>query len=309
MNEVNVALSVLAVGGITVAGVYVTGAMDEIVGRVVARRPLRVAQALAAPVRSAAAMLLQGRTTTERPDAPAWAVAPALLAAAAAVSLTAIPLARGLAVADVPDGVALYGAAIAMVIVAVFLHGWSPNSPFPLLGAYRFVAEGLSYPIPLLLTLISTALAAKSLSVGAIVSSQSGLWNVVRQPLGLPLFLVTGWGLAFWGPLAFADAADLGGGTELESAGPALLVWRAARAAVLVSVAAMGAAAFLGGWMGPLLPGALWMLIKTSALLAALVAGGHAFGRVPVERFVTIAWAILIPLALVDVFVSGAIAL
>lgn len=301
-----------AVGGVAlavVAGVYLVAVVREVTARVIARRPVPPGEVVLAPVARTAAMLLQSRRVTERPDAPGSALAPALLAAAGATSLSAIPLARGVAAADAPDGIALYGAAVAMVLVAVFLHGWSANSPFPLLGAYRFAAAGLSYPIPFILVLIAAALQARSLSLGQIVASQSGLWNVVRQPLGLPVFLVAGWGLAFSGPFSFADATDLAGGTAAEASGPALVVWQAARASLLVSVAATGAAAFLGGWHGPVLPGAVWMIAKTVVLLVLLVVVGELLGRVRLEEFVTFAWVVLIPLALVDVFASGAIAL
>lgn len=304
-----IALSVLVTSTLLGAGVYITAVLDRLAGaRVAGRRPL-LATELIEPAARAAALLVQRRTTTERPDDAAWALAPALLMAAAAVALASVPLGPDLAAAPVADGLVLYGAAISMVLVAVFLHGWSPNSPFPLLGAYRFAAQGLSFPIPFILTLISAGLAAESLAVGDIVRSQHGLWNLVRQPLGLPVFLVTGWGLAFWGPLALPDAADLAGGTTAEASGGAALAWRVGQHAVLVAVAAMGAAAFLGGWHGPLLPGPVWTILKTVAVLAVLVAGGHQVARVRIERFVLLAWVVLIPLALVDVFASGALAL
>ena len=81
------------------------------------------------------------------------------------------------------------------------------------------------------------------------------------------------------------------------------------QACMLVAVAAMGASAFLGGWMGPLLPGPLWLAVKTVLLLAILVSTGHLFARVRLERFVVFAWTILIPLSLIDVFFSGLLVL
>ncbi len=290
-------------------GVYAVEVLDRLVGRAVARMPLRLAEAAAAPAREAGLLLLQRRTVTERPDAALWALAPALLGALAAAALVVIPLSPALALPDIGSGIVYFGAAMAMVMVAVYVHGWSANSVFPIIGAYRFIAQALSYEMPLALVLIAAALPAESLSVGDIVRSQSGIWNVVRQPLGLPLYLIAGLGLAFWGPLNFPDAADLAGGTRAELSGAALLLWHASRSAVLVAVAAMGAAAFLGGWLGPWLPGAVWMTLKTIALLLVLLAAGHLVARVRLERFVIVAWTVLIPLALVDIFVSGLLAL
>lgn len=303
------ARAILGIGAALAVGTYAAAVLDRITGRVVARRPLRPVAALVGPAREAALLLLQRPSETERPDAEAWAFAPAFLGALAAAALVAVPLSPALALREIDAGIVHFGAAMAMVMVAVYLNGWSANSTFPVLGAYRFVAEALSYEMPLALVLIAAALPAESLSVAEIVRSQESVWNVVRQPLGLPLYLIAGLGLAFWGPLALPDGADLAGGTTAELSGVQLLLWQAARAAVLVAVAAMGAAAFLGGWWGPWLPGAVWMILKTLVLLTVLVAAGHLFARVRLERFVVVSWVVLIPLALVDVFLSGLLAL
>lgn len=302
-------VEVLSVVLVLSLGVYITVVLDVIVGQAVAGLSLRPLSALMWPFRQAALFVLQQRTSTERADAALWALAPALLAAIASASLLAIPLSRTSAYADIDSGIVYFGALMALVMVAVYLNGWSANSLFPMIGGYRFIAQALSYEMPLALVLIGTALPAESLSVNAIVLSQESLWNVVRQPLGLPLYLIAGLGLAFWSPLALPDAADLAGGTESELSGMPLLLWRGARAAVLVAVAAMGAAAFLGGWHGPVLPGAVWMVIKTIALLLVMITIGHLVGRVRLERFVVVAWVVFIPLALVDVFAAGITAL
>lgn len=295
--------SVATVGLVIAVGTYAVAVVERLIERAVAGEPIGWRAGAAAPVRQAALLLTQGRTRTERPDAELWALAPALLGGLAAAGLVAIPLAPG--AVEVDAGIVLFGAAMALVMAAVYFHGWAPNAPFPLLGGYRFVAQSLSYEMPLALVLIAAALPAESLSVAAIVRSQEEIWNIVRQPLGLPLYLIAGLGLAFRGPLALPDAEDLAGGTAAESSGAALLVWQAARASVLVAVAAMGAAVFLGGWQGPWLPGPAWIALKTLALLVVLVGAGQVVARVRIERFVVVSWAVLIPLALVDVVASG----
>ncbi len=305
MNVGGVVIATALVGVAAVLGVYVAAWFDLVLFRLVGGLQVRPAQALVAPIQAGAAVVLKARTTTERPDAETWALAPALLAALAAVGLATVPLAPGLLAADVANGVVLFGAAVALVMVAVYLQGWSPNSPLPMIAGYRFIAEGLSYEIPLAVVLIGAALPARSLAVAEIVASQENLWNLVRQPLGLPIFLVTGLGVAFWGPLALPEGEDLAGGTSLEVSGMSRLLWRFAQLLVLVAVAAMAAAVFLGGWLGPLLPGAAWMILKTLLLLALLVAARHFVARVPTERYVVISWAILIPFSLLDVFIAG----
>lgn len=295
----------VAVGAALSAGVLTAAVFDAAVGATVARTAGGPRGVLLTPLRRAAVVAVQRRTTTERPDARAWALAPALLLGLAAVMLTVVPVAPGVAVADVPHGVVLFGAAAATVLIPVFLQGWSPNSAFPLLGGYRMFAQGLSSMIPFALVLIAAALPAESLAIGDIVASQQGLWNVVRTPLGLPVYLATAPALAFWQPFSGPAGSDLAGGVELEASGPHLLAWRCAQYGVLVGMSAVGAAVFLGGWAGPALPGPVWVVLKTLFLVFVLVVARHLVARVRMERFVVGAWVVLLPAALADVFITG----
>lgn len=306
LSPVAAALAVALVMG---AGIYLSAALDHIAARLVSGRRADLAGAVLAPLARGGGLLAQERATTERPDAQAWALAPALLGALAAVGMAVVPFSPGVAVADVRAGIVLFGAAMALVMVAVYLQGWSANSVFPLIGGYRFAAQALSYEMLHMLVLIAVALPARSLGVGEIVESQAHTWNALRQPLGLPIYLVAAAGLSFWGPLRLPDAEDLAGGASAELSGPALLLWRVAQRAMLVAVATMGAAAFLGGWQGPALPGVVWLALKALSLLVVLIAARHLLARVPIARFVFVCWVVLIPLALVDVFQAGVQAL
>ena len=299
-------MAVIAVGALAVLGVYTIAVVDRLAATLIAGVRVSPQALLLAPARAATLLVLQERRDTEHPDGEAWALAPALLAGLAAVMLTTVPLSAQFAVAaDTEAGFVLFAAAVGLVMVAVYLHGWSANSLFPLIGGYRFVAQALSFQIPLLLALLATALPAESLAVGDIVRAQENVWNVIRQPAGLPLYLIVAVGVSFWGPLNLPDAADLTDGTSAEVSGTARLLWKVAQAATLLGVAAMGAACWLGGYWGPLLPGAAWMVLKTLALVFVLVASRHLLAPVPIERFVIVAWVVLIPLALANIFVSG----
>jgi len=300
--------AVIGIGVAVAAGAYLTAVIDRAAEALVAGDRLR-SSVLRGPVRSLALGVVQGRTTTERPDARAWALAPALYLGLAAAGLAVVPLSRTVVAADVEGGLVVFGAVQALAVIPVFLNGWSSNSVLPLIGAFRFIAQALSYEMPNLLALLSVSVPASSLALDDIVAAQAGLWNVVRIPLGLPLFLFAAAGLAFWGPVNLPDGADLAGGTQAETSGLHRVAWQAGRATMLVATAAMGAAAFLGGWLGPVLPGWAWMLAKTLVLLVVLVASRHVAGRVRPERYVVISWAVLIPLALANVLIAAAVAL
>lgn len=302
-------VGVLTVGTTLVLGAYVVGVLDEVVGSRIGGDRGALTAALTAPWRRGAVLLAQQRIATERPDATTWAIAPAAYTALAAAALTVVPLSPTFVVADVRAGIVLYGAAEVLAMIAIFLNGWSPNSAFGLVGGYRFVALAISYTLLSMFVLIAVALPAESLQMTEIVRAQRGLWNAVRQPLGLPLFLVVASGISFWGPLDLADASDLAGGSSAEASGSHLLVWQVARGAMLTAVSAVGATAFLGGWLGPWLPGPVWVALKTAALLAVLVASRHLLGRMRVEQVVSVFWTVLLPLAFLDLALAGLVAL
>lgn len=291
-------------GALLVAGVYATAVIDAATARRVAGAGAS-ASVLLEPLRRAAVVAVQAPSATERPDIVTWLLAPALYLGLAATGLVVIPWSPTFAIADVRAGIVVWGAVESLVVVAIFLHGWSANSLQPLLAAYRFLAVGLSYLLLSMFVLIAAAIPAQSLAVSDIVASQHGLWNVIRQPLGLPLFLVVALGSATWGPLDFADGTDLAGGTTAEVSGLPLLVWRAARAAMLTSFAAMAATVFLGGWQGPWLPGPVWVAAKTLIVLTSLVAASHRVARVRAEQFVTLCWVMLLPVGFVNLAVAG----
>lgn len=304
VTQLHPVLAVAVVGGALLIGGYLVALVRTLTVRSIAGHPVTIATAIE-PSSRLRWLARQQTVTTERPDHITWALAPALYLGLAAVGLGVIPFSAGVAVADVRTGIVVFGAAEALAIVAVFLHGWSPNSPFALVSAYRFVAVALSYELLSMFVLIAAAIPAESLAVGAIVESQAGLWNVISQPLGLPLWVIVTWGVTFSGPLALVDSADLAGGGGVEDSGMQRLVWGVARAAMTAVFAAAGAAVFLGGWQGPLLPGPLWMLVKTAALLLVIVAGGELLARVSAERFVTVAWTVLLPLGFLDLLIAG----
>lgn len=293
----------LAVGG------YAVAVIDGLVAGVVRSDGAVLRTALLRPARSSALALVRPGSMTERPDLVLWVLAPAAYIGVGALALSVLPFGPGLVLADVRTGIVVFGAAEVLAIVAVHLHGWSANSPLAIVGAYRFVAASLSFMLISMFVLIAAALPAESLSFVAIVDSQSGLWNVVRQPLGLPLFVVVALGTTFWGPLDFSDGADIIGGTSIEVAGPARLSWEAARHAMLAVYALAIVVVMFGGHLGPLLPGPVWLVGKTLAVMTLLVWIGHRVGRVPIDRFVTLSWTVLLPLSFVHLIIAGAVTL
>lgn len=261
------------------------------------------------PFYAAAAHLSRQRLTTEAPDRLNWYLAIAGYLAIATIGLAVVPFGPETAVIGIKTSVVLWGACESLVVVLVFLHGWSPNSPLALIGAYRYVAIGLPIMLLSMFVLIAAALPARSLDLRDIVASQEGLWNVIRQPLGLPLFLLLGLSLTLRGPFDYADSADLAGGTSVEDSGANRAGWQVARLAMLVGFSAIAASTFLGGYLGPVLPGIVWLAIKTLILMAVVIGLSHLLARMPVARMLGLIWKFLLPIAFADLLLAGLVAL
>lgn len=290
-----------------VVGIAFVAVADAALRALASGRP--VGHAMIQPIVRAAAALAVQRSTTEAPDAFLWSFAPILYFVLAAIGMSVVPFAVGFSVSDFEAGIVLWGACESLTIIAIFLHGWSPNAPLPLIGAYRYVAIGLPAMLVSMFVLIAVALPAQSLSFDAIVASQTETWNAMRHPLGLPLFLVLGLALTFRGPLDYADPADLAGGTSAEDSAPRRLAWQTARHAMLVSFAAVASAAFLGGPLGPWLPGPVWMALKMAGIVVTVLILDILMARTVPERMLGRLWTVFLPLAFLDLAIAGGLLL
>ena len=59
----------------------------------------------------------------------------------------------------------------------------------------------------------------------------------------------------------------------------------------------MAAAVFLGGPLGPVLPGPVWLWLKTAAVMALTVLLGHVVARTTPRRMLTLLWIVALPLS------------
>lgn len=260
------------------------------------------------PVRRALRLLVQQRRTTLAPDRLLWRVGIVAVPVLAVLSFAVVPI-GGRTLLSTSADLVWFNAMEALLWAAVWLIGWGPNAVPALVGGYRFLAQGLAYELPLMFALITAGLAASSLRTTDIVAAQADLWFVVTMPVAFGVFLVCATAFAFWGPFAAPAGADIAGGVLSELSGVHRLLVEAGRAIFLGATAAMAATLFLGGEAGPWLPGPVWYLVKIAAVIVALVALGR---RVPVlrpDRFVEVAWMVLVPAALVQALVVALLVL
>ncbi|MCA9911193.1 MAG: NADH-quinone oxidoreductase subunit H, partial [Anaerolineae bacterium] len=87
---------------------------------------------------------------------------------------------------------ALYFVAVGSIgTLAIMMAGWSSNNKYALLGAFRVVAQLVSYEVPMVFALLVPVLIAGSMSMQGIVEAQRGMWFVVLSPLAALIFFIS----------------------------------------------------------------------------------------------------------------------
>ncbi|WP_432075372.1 NADH-quinone oxidoreductase subunit H [Streptomyces wuyuanensis] len=253
----------------------------------------------AGPLRECLRLLLQQPRRTTAADMLLGRLGVVLLPVAAVLAGAVLPWGSR-ALSDPAVGVVWFNAMEVLAWAAVWLTGWGPNSALSLIGGYRFLAQGLAYELPHMLAITTAALGAESLRVGDVVAAQEGLWFAVWMPAAFVVYLLSAAAMAFWGPFGHPLGRDAAGGAAVELAGVDRLVFLGGRWLLLVVTAGFSVPLFLGGGHGPLLPGWAWTLLKTSAVLVLLVAVRRFLPVLRMERYMEVAWMVLVPLTLLQ---------
>jgi len=236
-------------------------------------------------------------------SAPIVAISGLLLAA------VVIPVDKSLIGADLGIGIFYFIVVVDYVVLAVALGGWGGNIAQSIEACYRIVAQLVSYVVPLGLAIIGPIMMAKSMSTQKIIESQVCLWFIFSQPLGFALYIITGLMQVYRAPFLEPFAKDINYGIYNSYGGWKGRIWRFSLSGVFFAVAAMGAILFLGGWNGPLLPGFLWMIIKTFAVLILMKWIGQKIKLLSVAKMLELSWKILIPVGLLNVLIVGGLIL
>ena len=265
---------------------------------------------LTRPAVSALALLGREQILPRTPDRLFFETGPVLLLVAGLLSVAVVPLAPGLIITDLAIGALFLNAALAYVLVALIMAGWGPNGAYGMIGGWRFLGQFIAYAMLIVMPITAVAMRAESLSTTQIVLSQAALWNVFYQPIGFVLFVAAALGVAWLPPIDLpTGGGDLAGGVEAEYTGARLAVWRLARLVIIVALSGATVTFYLGGWLGPGLPGWAWTALKTVAVAAAMLTLGRHLPRLREARYLAVSWKLGISLALANIFLVGVIAL
>ena len=182
---------------------------------------------------------------------------PALVVLSGVTALAIIPF------GDVKDGVGFYGIDVSIGILYFFavgsiafygllLGGWASGSRYSFLGAMRAAAQLISYEVAMGLSLLGVIMMAGSLSLVDIVHAQDDVWFILPQLVGFVIFMLAGFAETNRTPFDLPEAdAELVQGFQTEYGGMRFGSFLLVEYLEIVVVSGIGAAMFLGGWMGP----------------------------------------------------------
>lgn len=255
-------------------------------------------------------LLLKEDIIPARADRPIFILAPIVVFAASLAAYVVIPFGPGLIVQDLNIGVLYIIAISSLVVVGIIMAGWSSNNKYAALGALRSAAQAVSYEVPLVISLLGPLLLVGSLSMVDIVEAQRYIWFIAVQPLAFVLYFTCAVAETNRLPFDIPEAeSELVAGFHVEYSGMRFAIFFLAEYANMFVVCAIATTVFLGGWQGPLLPPVVWFLLKTYFLLFVMMWLRWTLARVRVDQLMNVAWKVLLPLAFVNLGVTGMAAL
>ncbi len=243
-------------------------------------------------------------------DATVFRLAPAVALIPYLVVLAVIPVGPGQAGQQLDVGLFLVLAVLGVGVLGALMAGWASGNKYSLLGGLRTAAQLMAYELPFLLAAASVAMAAGTLSLGGIVEAWRPWWLIWQLPAAVVFFVA---GLAelqrppFDMPIADSEVIF---GALTEYSGLRFALFLLAEYAGIVVLCALTAVLFLGGWKGPFLDeqlGWLWTLTKTLALSFVVIWLRVSYPRLREDQLQRLAWQVLVPLALVQLAVTGVV--
>jgi NADH-quinone oxidoreductase subunit H len=193
-----------------------------------------------------------------------------------------------------------------MTAYGIVLGGWSSNSKYSLLGAMRSAAQLISYEMALGFSLVGVFILAGSVNLSQIIAAQHRVWFVILQPLAFGLYLVSATAEVNRAPFDLPEAEqELVAGYLTEYGGLKWGLYFLGEYVNMVTVSAIAATLFLGGWRGPLLPGLMWFLLKVGAVIFVLFWLRATLPRLRYDRLMALGWKVLLPLGLLNIAITG----
>ena len=228
-----------------------------------------------------------------------------------------------LQIADVNIGILYVFGVVSLGVYGIMIGSWASNNKFSLLGGLRAASQIISYELAMGISLIALLMVTGTLSLKEMVQQQqSSYWNIVYQPLGFFIFLICAFAECNRTPFDLPEAEnELIGGYHTEYSSMKLGFYLFAEYINMFISSVIMASLFFGGYDMPFVNEAnfspnIAALIGISALMFKVICFIFLFmwvrwtiPRFRYDQLMHLGWRILIPLALFNMLVTGAVIL
>lgn len=274
------------------------------------------------PIADAVKLIFKEELIPSQADKLIFMIAPVITVLPALIIWAVIPWGRSITIggreislylADINVGVLYLTAVTSIAVYGIVLAGWSSNNKYALLGGLRSSAQMISYEIALGLSLIGPILIAGSMSLVDIVEAQRNVWFIISQPIAGIIFMIAVLAEVNRSPFDMPEAEqELTAGYHVEYSGMKFALFFMAEYIKMIAMSAVAATIFFGGYRIPFIdiPSGLEPLvlfIKIVALLFGMIWVRATLPRFRYDRLMAFGWKILLPLALLSVFVTASI--
>jgi NADH-quinone oxidoreductase subunit H len=243
-------------------------------------------------------------------DKVVFVLAPAIIVVTVLLTFAVIPFAPSFVVANLNIGVLFFLGLSSLGVYSVVLAGWSSDNKYALLGGLRASAQMLSYEVFMGLAMMGTVLMAGSFNLQDIVEAQRHVWFVIPQFLGFVLFFIAGIAETRRLPFDLPEAeSELVAGFHSEYSGMKFGMFFVGEYMGVILISCMITLLYLGGWLGPWFPAGVWFSIKVFLLICFFILMRAALPRPRFDQLMTWGWKIMLPLALANLMVTGALVL
>ena len=228
-----------------------------------------------------------------------------------------------LQVADLNIGILYIFAILSIGVYGIMIGGWASNNKYALLGSVRASSQMISYELAMSLSIITIVMMTGSLSMREIVAQQQGFnWNILYQPLGFLIFLICAFAETNRSPFDLPECeTELVGGYHTEYSSMKLGFYLFAEYINMFISGAVMATLFLGGYHFPgldklgLSPN-VFAFVSFMVLFSKITFFGFIYmwirwtlPRFRYDQLMKLGWKSLIPLAILNVVITGVVIL
>jgi NADH-quinone oxidoreductase subunit H len=317
---VSIVLSLVIIFGLLIGMAYMTWFERRVISRLQVRiGPNRVGpNGLLQPIADAIKLFFKEDVRPVMADRFLYPLAPGISLVAALASFAVIPIGPTISIAgqqvslivqDMPVALLYLIGASSVGVYGIVLGGWSSGSKYSLLGSLRGGAQVVSYELVLGLALVGVVLVSGTMSVGEIVQKEGqSVPYFILQPLGFLLYFTAAVAETNRAPFDLPEAEqELVAGYHTEYSGFRFALYYIAEYVNVLTVSAIAATLFFGGWFGPfnMLNGPWWLLLKMIVFAFVFVWLRATLPRMRYDQLMRLSWALLLPLGLLNVLVTA----